>query len=93
MGCLSVCGLLLYPARGHIYLWLLKELIYHPYKHMDNCVVIKSFSKGQEYMNSFFFIVEDNKQSMSFLNGKTISKQATGWKLSRVQHHLDDVVS
>lgn len=37
---------------------------------------------------------EDNKQqSMSFLNGKTISKQATGWKLSRVQCHLDDVVS
>ena len=43
---------------------------------------------------SIFLFAEDNKQqSMSFLNGKTISKQATGWKLSRVQCHLDDVVS
>ena len=58
-------------------------------------MLYKYSPEGRVYWYFFFFcFVEDNKQqSMSFLNGKTIPKQATGWKLSRVQYHLDDVVS
>ena len=61
---------------------------------MDNYIVTSIVQRSRYTLNIFFLVVEDNKQqSMSFLNGKTISKQATGWKLSRVQHHLDEVVS